>query len=499
MKKPVLCLALILLLAAMACNFGNNLDKLNILATATETPSPTKTPTLTPIPTATPTMTPTPTAVPIQLEGWQNTEVRTVCLTVNQSYPQGDKKINDPIAESVAELLKESNVGVVTNGTDCEMQITINLVGKAGSVSYTSTGNKEKLKCYTNLSVTGSMVVSGSGIEDREIEISGGNDVPSLVNSSCAKTPEQVNSFYGAWEPAILSGLYQVWGTKIAMDALQSGNAIIKQAASTLIIRVSKDDPTSLAPFTDVFVEQLSEGNMDTKNNLAIIIGRIGPGAIEAVPVLIDTWGTGDEFIQSVYTWDFGHALANITGEQYSGDLSFWQNWWQLYSEKSLADVSAIVFSDTNTDARETAVRILALRADEDLDTVVAALAKALGEKEEVARTAADALGSLAPDSREAIPALIDGLKRSKGFVARYCGEALAKFGAEAVPSLIDVAVQNKDDPEQYSSQSKAALSTLEDITGEEMNFDAEGTSGWEQAVDDFISRCQTWLEEQPD
>ena len=510
MKKQLLWIVLSLFLAVMACSFGNDTDKVNIIATATGTPTPTKTPlptrtptatpttTFTPTatPTTTPTTTPTPTAVPIQVEGWENTEVRKVCLTVDLSYPPREGEIKDPIAKDVAKLLKESKVRVVSDNADCEMQIAINLVGSAGSVTYKSTDNKNEKKCYTNLNVEGTMVLSGAGVEDKEIEISGSNDIPKLM-SSCAETPDQVGSFGGAWEPAVLGGLYRIWGTKVAIDALQTGNPIMKKSASDLINRISQDYPASLAPFMDVFIEQLSEGNIDTKNNLAMIIGRIGPEAIEAVPVLIDTWDAGDEYIQSVYVWDFGHALANITGEQYSGDLSFWRNWWQLYSEKSLADVATVVLGDSNADVRVSAVRILAFRADEDLDTVVATLAKALEDEEkEVARAAAKALGSLAPDAQDAIPALINGLKRREGLVALRCQDALVEFGAEAVPPLINVALQNKDNWGQYSSQSRAALATLQDITGEEMNFDAAGTGAWEHAVDDFISRCRTWLEE---
>jgi hypothetical protein len=495
-------LVVIVSMALSSCGPGQQFEP-----TITPTPIPTNTST----PTATPTTTPTPTAVPIQVEGWENTEVHTVCLTVNLSYPPRGGEINDPIAESVAELLKESNVVVVTDSTNCEMEITIDLVGEADPVTYTSDDNKQKQECYTRLFVHGTMVLSGTGVEDKQIGIWGSNDIPRMVLSSCAKTPDQVGSFGGAWEPAILSGLYKVWGTKVAIDALLFGNTTMKKSASDLIEQISQDNPDSLAPFTDVFVEQLrASDNTDTTNNLAIILGRIGPKAIEAVPALIDTLET----FEMVYAWDFGHALANITGEEYTSDVAFWRYWWHLYSEMTVAEVAIEVFSasqtevdewadedevfnDTQTDV-ETIIRVLVLKADEDMDTAVDALIRALDEEDEgVVGAAADALGSLAPDSREAIPVLIEGFKIRKDYIPRHCREALVKFGAEAVLPLIDVALQNKDDWKQYSSQSKTALYTLQDITGEEMNFNAWETSGWEQAVDNFISRCRFWLEEQ--
>jgi len=63
-------------------------------------------------------------------------DIQTLCLEVEQSYPQIEEEFAEPIAEAVRHTLAGLGLQVVAVGTPCDATLTFTLTGTALGASY---------------------------------------------------------------------------------------------------------------------------------------------------------------------------------------------------------------------------------------------------------------------------------------------------------------------------------------------------------------------------
>jgi len=69
----------------------------------------------------------------------------------------------------------------------------------------------------------------------------------------------------------------------------------------------------------------LKNDSRQPRIDAAIALSKIGPGAYEAIPALIQRLKDKEWAVQSCAAW----ALQKITGEKFPRrDYTRWQNWW---------------------------------------------------------------------------------------------------------------------------------------------------------------------------
>jgi hypothetical protein len=109
--------------------------------------------------------TPTPTVLQtpptVYDQEWGSAKVNTICLQVEQSYPQiEDKTINESIAKTVQDILTRIGLQVVPEGASCDATLTISVIGKADGARYILEG-----LCYTGAEYEGQVILNVPGRE----------------------------------------------------------------------------------------------------------------------------------------------------------------------------------------------------------------------------------------------------------------------------------------------------------------------------------------------
>lgn len=248
---------------------------------ATATPSPaaaaTGTAHRTPSADATPTPEATPTLSPVQA-------VETICLEVQQSYPDIEEEVSEPIAETVRDILAGLGLQVVSEGTPCDATLTFALTGEALSAFY---GPVPPDRCYTGAEVNGQMTLTMPGRAPLTLPISERKRPTQGLITDC---PTKVHApFDWVWPRPVLDGLASLW------------------------------------PPPQVFVQALGDEDWDVRRAAALALRDIGPDAKEAVPALIQA--LGDE--GSGGRLPTALALEAITGQDFGEDAERWQQWWE--------------------------------------------------------------------------------------------------------------------------------------------------------------------------
>jgi hypothetical protein len=244
----------------------------------------------TPVAGLTPASIPTPT--PLSVES-----IETLCLEVQQSYPEIDDEFSLPIGETAQGILTRMGVRVATEGTRCEASLTIDLTGTPLDRDY-RTGFESSspiVYCYSGARVQGEMVLAVSGAESLTQPFRTTKLPPFSLKTTCHRKRSQA-PFGGVWSQAVLKGLAEWWGQQVYVEALVDEPAIV---------RISGADA----------------------------LGAMGPDGVEAVPALIHALGEGADDLpensRHRVRLAARNALRAITGEEFGMDAAAWQEWWE--------------------------------------------------------------------------------------------------------------------------------------------------------------------------
>jgi hypothetical protein len=288
--------------------------------------------------------------------------VRTLCLEVQQSYPEIEEEVSEPIGETVQRILDGMGLQVVATGTPCDATLTVALTGEPVGTSYENTPGE----CYGGAEVNGQMTFTVPGRAPLTLPISGEVSTPLLV-TICADRTEA--PFGKAWPMAVLNGLAEVWGIQTLVHALGDEDEYVSQAAARSLGNIGPEegvvpaliqtmeeheDPDARASAAEALgkmgpeegvvpalIQALDDVQILTDRRIgppewwsvreaaAKALGEIGPEAVEAVPALIGVLSNKDESQSLSVSWATQDALRAITGQEFGEDAGRWRQWWE--------------------------------------------------------------------------------------------------------------------------------------------------------------------------
>jgi hypothetical protein len=253
---------------------------------------------------------PTPTPFPLQISGQQGITLHTLCVIVEQVYPEIDDKSPEPIAEDVGGLLAMLGVQSVDEGEACEATLSISLTGKADKALF-SPGPEW---CYNGAKMDGQLVLISPGHDPVPVALHGECPIPNVINR-CIEYPENA-PFSAAWLEALLHGLARLWGTQVFINGLTYEDAGIQEFAAEALIEIGPEEGVIPA-----LIEVLGHERSDSRRQARRVLEQFG---LEAVPALIEALQEDDENVRE----NAGQALERITDEDFGQDASAWQQWW---------------------------------------------------------------------------------------------------------------------------------------------------------------------------
>ncbi len=328
------------------------------------TPGPTTSP-------APPTMEQQPASP--QDSGRAGPPIETLCLEINQSFPEIAEEFSLPVRDTAEAILTAMGLTVVEVGEGCDATLRLSLTGEALWAQWESTP-----KCYNGAKVTGQAVLTVNGEEPVGRGISGKEPIP-IINYHCTEEPADA-PWERAWAGALLDGLVAFWGPSAlttTLDLSLSSNLIeavtdtavkleTSQALAFLeqmlehensrywepavealeklgpeaipLLRqtINHQDPVvgakaamalgDLGPeAVPVLIQALDDESPRVRKNAARSLGKIfWPKPLEAVPALIRLLGDEDEEVR----FSAEVALKDITGQDFGQDADAWQAWW---------------------------------------------------------------------------------------------------------------------------------------------------------------------------
>ncbi len=375
-SATLIAIALVALLALAACGGGPSTT-----STATPAPSPTV---------AEPSPTPSPAPTPFPQEPVQpavtpalspDEAIHTLCLTVEQFYPQIEGEPSEPIAEPITEtvgrILTGLGLEVVAEATRCDATLTFALTGEPLGAGYRGFSDY----CYTGAEVEGEMTLAIPDRAPLTLPISG-REPTSLTTTWCRDETDA--PFDEVWPIAVLEGLAQLWGIQALIQAQEYEDKEVRGAAAEVLgkigpeaveappalIQALKDEEPSVRNAAQEALEKIGPGAIpalvqaledkdeDVRKSAAWVLSKIGPEARDAVPALIQTLQDEEPSVRDYAAWALGkigpeakeavpaliqalqdenenvregasEALEAISGKDFGDDAVRWQQWWE--------------------------------------------------------------------------------------------------------------------------------------------------------------------------
>jgi HEAT repeat protein len=443
----------------------------------THTPVPVPTDTTTPPPTATPlpTPTPTPTPLPLQAPDSEGVTLHTVCLEVEQSYPEIENKTPERIADAAQRVLSGLGLLVVAPGTPCDATLTVALTGKALGAEY-SGGEKY---CYSGARMGGQMALALPERAPLTLPIEGELPSPFAI-SFCPEEPAHA-PFAKAWSQALLGGLAELWGPQVFIQALTDESVRMGEAAAHALAEIGPQAVDAVPALLQALMNE--EEDSGRRQAASDALGAIGS---EAVPALVQALADEDERVRNAAA----RALKDVGPQAVDAVPALIQALGDPDDDVSMAAASALgdvgpeaipmlIEALGNRDAPARRGAILALgwigpEAKEAAPLIIQALE---GDAEWLVRSsAAHALGSMQPDASEAIPALIQALADESEYVRAAAADALGDFesqAGDAIPALIEALA------DEHAGTRSSAARALRDITGQDLGEDLDRWQQW--------------------
>jgi hypothetical protein len=336
---------------------------------------------------------PTPTPLPVQALGWEGVTVQTLCLEVEQSYPQIEEKISEPITETVRRILARVGLQVVDERVPCDATLTVVLTSQALGANYGPMGTGGNY-CYTGAQANGQVTFAIPGRPPLSISVAGSSSPSSYTTDRlCPHKPSDA-PFDKAWLEAVLDGLSHLWGSQVLIQGLLKDEEwVVRWRAAEALGRFRPETTEGEL----VLIQALGDETKEVREAAARALGEIGPAAKEAIPALIQT--LGDEY------WEVREAAAKALGG--TGPMA----------KESVAGLIRQAMKDEKQERRQGAT--WALGAIGPREGVIPALIQILEHDEsgEVRAAAAEALGDIGPEAVEAIPALIQVLEEESDYL----------------------------------------------------------------------------------
>ncbi|MDP2949743.1 MAG: HEAT repeat domain-containing protein [Chloroflexota bacterium] len=273
--------------------------------------------------------------------------VQTLCLGVQQSYPEIEEEFFLPIAETLQRILVGLGVQVVAEGTPCDATLTIALIGNPLGTAYGS-----RYFCYTGAEVDGQMTLTTPGSAPLTVPIDEREPMMSGVIYSCPSKTEA--PFHIVWRKAVLDALANLSPPhEVFVQALSDEDYWVRFYAARALGEIGPEEGVVPA-----LIQALGDEERAVRENAAWSLGKIGREAVDAVPALAQALGDEHQWvreaaacalrdigpeaveavpalIQALEDEDLpvGHpaaeALEAITGQDFGEDADRWRQWWE--------------------------------------------------------------------------------------------------------------------------------------------------------------------------
>ena len=243
-------------------------------------------------PSPTPIPAPTPTPLPVQIEGLEETTLRKISVSVEQSYPQLEEEFTQPIKETTSRILGSMGIATCEQGALCDASLNIALAIEALQEEYMG-----GMKCYTGAKTDGQIILDIPDNEPLNFSIQGRKYPPFFIHF-CPKDPSDA-PFSIAWGKALLNGFYEIWSIQVFITALQDQDENIRYAAADVLQDLGPDAVQAVPALISVISNDIADVRIEAFRALE----AIGPPAIEAVPAIVE--------ILNNECLDYGSAAAD--------------------------------------------------------------------------------------------------------------------------------------------------------------------------------------------
>jgi len=284
----------------------------------------------------TPTPIPTPTPPPVM--GWGDVTVNTLCLEVEQTYPEIDHKSPEPIDTHITELLTLMGFRVIGLGEGlCDARLSIVLTGEALGANYLGAGYSGY--CFTGAYYDGQITLASEGRTSLVVPLFAVEE-PAKSVFGCDKSKDPQNApFADVWTKAVIDGLISVWGPQVLVNGLgvrgdfHFANEYLRPHLNRLLSKMGEDA-------IPLLVEGLNHSDpvirRDAARKLAQDSGPEGREALASVePEVVDA--VVQPLIENLEAFlergfpgdDISDTLEVITGQDFGEDASLWWDWWE--------------------------------------------------------------------------------------------------------------------------------------------------------------------------
>jgi hypothetical protein len=253
-------------------------------------------------------------------EGWQDVEFNTLCLEVEQSYPDVDSDFTLPIEPPLRRILSGLGMKVASAGSACDGALSISFKGEALAEDYVCILGNACGHCFTGAQMSGELALTAADRSPWIRPLDATLTPPGSI-SECPKAPHEA-PFDSLWPGAVLAGLVDLWGIPTLSVALDDADENVRQAAVGLLSAKGAEG-------VPLLVEALKDRDTNVRQRAAIALGRQGAQASGAVPALIEILDDSNRPVRLAAA----SALNLITGLDFGQDQDSWRKW---LSEPSL-------------------------------------------------------------------------------------------------------------------------------------------------------------------
>jgi hypothetical protein len=265
-------------------------------------------------PPSSPTQAPTATITPIKISTlYPAHAIQSVCLVVNQTFPQLGQNHLEKIDETIGMILTFFSVSILSEDEDCDAILRFDLTLTAIGQEYSGSDRM----CFTGVQAQGQaeLLLPGKTPNTKNLEFI---EPPEMVVSVCPRESEA--DFRLVWQPAVVEGLTYFWGSMVLVPAVQ-----LNLYGALSALDRTQVDPETVQVFINMLGSELDHARIDASMALRFLGMHEG-----VVPALIQALEDTNDTVRL----NALQGLQEITGQNFGYQPDAWRTWWENIQEK---------------------------------------------------------------------------------------------------------------------------------------------------------------------
>ena len=250
----------------------------------------------------------------IVAEGWQDVQLQTVCLEVQQSFPDISPGFSLPVEPALRRVLRGLGLRVTDDGDGCDGVLQLSLTGVALAEDYVCILGRACGHCFTGAGVGGRLILTRSDRTPLVSPFTASISPPATI-SDCPEVPRGA-PLEEVWPRAVLDGLFELWGIPVLAVALDDREESVREAAVRLLEKQGQEG-------VPLLVQALQDRSASVRERAANALGSQGAQASQAVPALVEVLNDDHRPVRLAAA----SALHQITGQDFGQDQATWRKW----------------------------------------------------------------------------------------------------------------------------------------------------------------------------